>query len=99
MESASALNDRATASPGTEDLEEPLVVVHVRETMIYDMVDGSINSLKHSSITSRVVTSCCVQTDQLLQRPQEGEEDEHVHYSHRAPWLRAFVLVSKPDDL
>lgn len=21
-----------------------------------------------------------------------GEEDEHVHYSHRAPWLRAFVL-------
>lgn len=25
----------------------------------------------------------------LLQR---HEDDEHVHYSHRAPWLRAFVL-------
>ncbi|WIA31276.1 hypothetical protein OEZ86_002178 [Tetradesmus obliquus] len=33
-----------------------------------------------------------------LQQPLDGhgqseqEHDEHVHYSHRAPWLRAFVL-------
>lgn len=28
----------------------------------------------------------------LFLQAGQHEEDEHVHYSQRAPWLRAFVL-------
>lgn len=37
-------------------------------------------------------------THRMLQAAQNNEDanshehDEHVHYSHRAPWLRAFIL-------
>lgn len=43
-------------------------------------------------------TTATGDVESSLQQPLNGhsqgeqEHDEHVHYSHRAPWLRAFVL-------
>lgn len=32
------------------------------------------------------------QAQPLVNGRDDSSVDEHVHYSHRAPWLRAFVL-------
>ena len=49
------------------------------------------------------IEAAVVGADVVVKEDSSADEDEHVHYAHRAPWLRAFVLgandglVSVPD--
>ncbi|PNW86876.1 hypothetical protein CHLRE_02g099500v5 [Chlamydomonas reinhardtii] len=53
---------------------------------------GAAQQQAHAPAQMPDIEAAVVGADVVVKEDSSADEDEHVHYAHRAPWLRAFVL-------